>query len=45
MKSKVIGLLLGTIFAGGIQANAATVNSDATSRRVVHNRLTKPTRP
>ena len=43
MKSKVIGLLLlGTIFAGGIQANAATVNSDTTARRVVYNRPVKP---
>ena len=44
MKSKVIGLLLllGTIFAGGVQANAATFNSGTTSRRVVHNRPVKP---
>lgn len=43
MKSKVIGLLLlGTIFTGGVQANAATVNSGTTSRRVVHNRPVKP---
>ncbi|WP_243281472.1 CAP domain-containing protein [Clostridium sp. D53t1_180928_C8] len=43
MKSKVIGLLLlGTIFTGGIQANAATVNSSTTSRRVVYNRTVKP---
>lgn len=42
MKSKVIGLLLlGTIFAGGVQANAATFNSGTTSRRVVHNRPVK----
>ena len=42
MKSKVIGLLLlGTIFAGGVQANAATFNSGTTSRRVVHNRAVK----
>lgn len=43
MKSKVIGLLLlGTIFAGGVQANADTFNSGTTSRRVVHNRPVKP---
>lgn len=43
MKSKVIGLLLlGTIFAGGVQANAATFNIGTTSRRVVHNRPVKP---
>lgn len=43
MKSKVMGLLLlGTIFAGGVQANAATFNSGTTSRRVVHNRPVKP---
>lgn len=44
MKSKVIGLLLllGTIFARGVQANAATFNSGTTSRRVVHNRPVKP---
>lgn len=45
MKSKVIGLLLlllGTIFAGGVKANAATFNSGTTSRRVVHNRPVKP---
>ena len=42
MKSKVIGLLLlGTIFAGGVQADAATFNSGTTSRRVVHNRPVK----
>ena len=42
MKSKVIGLLLlGTIFAGGVQANAATFNSGTTSRRVVYNRPVK----
>ena len=42
MKSKVIGLLLlGTIFAGCVQANAATFNSGTTSRRVVHNRPVK----
>ena len=33
------------IFVGGVQANAATINSDATSRKVVQTTPNRPSRP
>lgn len=46
MKSKIISLvLLGSIFVGGVQAHAATIDSSNNSRRVTVSRPNRPSRP
>ena len=46
MKSKIISLvLLGSIFVGGVQANAATIDSSNNARRVTVSRPNRPSRP
>ena len=46
MKSKIISLvLLGSIFVGGVQAHAATIDSSNNSRRVIVSRPNRPSRP
>lgn len=46
MKSKIISLvLLGSIFVGGVQAHAATIDNSNNARRVTVARPNRPSRP